>query len=175
MHASIKTALVMWMLSTPVYATEPQTVSKVDIGRYMGVWYEQVRLPMRFQDDCATEIKARYTLTEKQTINITNSCRKKDGSLMRADAQVKKADANGSKLHISFLPKAVNWIPFGRASYWILRLDKDYQTVLVGTPDRKYMWVLSRAPKLDETTLQSYIATARQQGYDVSRLVRRAD
>lgn len=152
--------------------SEPQTVANVDIPRYMGTWYEQVRLPMPFQDDCVSEVKAQYTLTAKQNVKITNSCRKADGSLMSAEGEVKKVEGNGSRLQITFLPKAVNWIPVGRASYWILRLDDNYQTALVGTPNRKYLWVLSRTPKLDEAVLQSYIETARQQGYDVSRLLR---
>ena len=63
-------------------------------------------------------------------------------------------------------------MPVARSYYWILRLDDNYQTALVGTPNRKYLWVLSREPKLDEATLQSYIETAKQQGYDVSKLVR---
>ncbi|WP_373753532.1 lipocalin family protein [Neisseria weixii] len=151
---------------------EPQTVAQVDIPRYMGTWYEQVRLPMRFQDGCVSDVKAQYRLTEKQVVKITNSCRKKDGSMISADAEVKKVDENGSKLRISFLPKAINWVPVARSSYWILRLDDNYQTALVGTPNRKYLWVLSREPKLDEATLQSYIETAKQQGYDVSKLIR---
>lgn len=168
------TALCLFM-SAAAHAEpqdRPQTVDKVDIPRYMGTWYEQVRLPMRFQDDCVSDVQARYRLTDKQTVKITNSCRKADGSLMSAEGEVKKVEGSGSRLRITFLPKAVNWIPVGRASYWILRLDDDYQTALVGTPNRKYLWVLSRTPKLDEATLQSYIETAKQQGYDVSKLVR---
>ncbi|WP_165006895.1 lipocalin family protein [Neisseria yangbaofengii] len=75
-------------------------------------------------------------------------------------------------MRISFLPKAVNRVPIARSSYWVLRLDDNYQTALVGTPNRKYLWVLSRTPKPDEAALQSYIETAKQQGYDVSKLVR---
>ncbi|WP_170064871.1 lipocalin family protein [Neisseria iguanae] len=176
MRFSVKlAALSLGIVATTTQAagpqTRPQTVAKVDIPRYMGTWYEQVRLPMRFQDDCVADVKAQYMLTEKQVVKITNSCRKKDGSIMSADAEVKKVGHSGSKLLISFLPKALNWVPVARSSYWILRLDENYQTALVGTPNRKYMWVLSRTPKLDEATLQSYIETAKQQGYDVSKLV----
>ncbi|WP_165087961.1 lipocalin family protein [Neisseria yangbaofengii] len=82
-------ALSLLMLAATTQAAEPQselqTVAKVDIPRCMGTWYEQVRLPMRFQDDCVSDVKTQYRLTDKQVVKITNSCRKKDGSMMSAE------------------------------------------------------------------------------------------
>jgi apolipoprotein D and lipocalin family protein len=51
-----------------------------------------------------------------------------------------------TQINVSFLPEGVRWIPVARGDYWILKLDEDYQTVLVGEPSRKYLWVLSRVP-----------------------------
>lgn len=167
------TMLAVALAAAPAaYAAEPATVAKVDLPRYLGTWYEQARLPMRFQNDCVADVKANYALAKDQTITVTNSCRDKDGKLITAKGQAKVVNDAGSKLQVSFLPKAIRWLPVGKAGYWILRLDDNYQTALVGTPNRKYMWVLSRSPKIDEATLQSYIQTAKQQGYDVSKLIR---
>ena len=45
-------------------------------------------------------------------------------------------------------------------------------TALVGTPDRKYLWLLSRTPDIDEAVYQRYLDTAREQGYDLDGLIR---
>ena len=51
-------------------------------------------------------------------------------------------------------------------------MDESYQTALVGTPDRKYLWLLSRTPDIDEAVYQRYLDTAREQGYDLDGLIR---
>jgi apolipoprotein D and lipocalin family protein len=56
--------------------------------------------------------------------------------------------------------------------YWVLDLTDDYGAALVGTPDRKYLWVLSRTPGLADSTWQRLVTTAAGQGFDVARLVR---
>ncbi|MNJ80538.1 Outer membrane lipoprotein Blc precursor [compost metagenome] len=53
----------------------------------------------------------------------------------------------------------------------MLYVDKDYQTALVGNPDRKYLWILSRTPTIPALERESLLARARQQGYDTTRLI----
>ena len=70
-----------------------------------------------------------------------------------------------------------NWFArlFGASrdgNYWILALDAEYRTALVGTPDRRYLWILARSPRLDEGTYQHLVARAQQLGYPVSDLIR---
>jgi len=45
---------------------------------------------------------------------------------------------------------------------------------VVGSPDRKYLWILSRTPTLPAWEREHLLAKARQQGYDTSRLIWRA-
>lgn len=45
-----------------------------------------------------------------------------------------------------------------------------YNHALVGTPNQKYLWILSRTPTMDEATYQTMVTTAKSQGYDVSKL-----
>lgn len=41
------------------------------------------------------------------------------------------------------------WIPVpATGNYWILALDDAYETALVGTPDRHYLWILARTAPL---------------------------
>ena len=80
-------------------------------------------------------------------------------------------DDSGSRLEVSFLPEGLRWIPFTRGDYWILALAPDYSVSLVGSPDRRYLWLLSREPRLDETTRTHYLALAERQGFDLTRLI----
>jgi apolipoprotein D and lipocalin family protein len=77
-----------------------------------------------------------------------------------------------TKLKVSFLPEAVRWIPVIRGDYWILKLDEDYQTVLVGEPSRKYLWVLSRDPHPEQEVVDEYLNYAKTLGFDIRDIIR---
>ena len=81
-------------------------------------------------------------------------------------------NAGNSQLKVSFLPKGLRWLPFTKGDYWVLRIDPEYKVALVGGPSNKYLWILSKTPNLDQATYQSYLETARQYGYDISKVVR---
>jgi hypothetical protein len=54
----------------------------------------------------------------------------------------------------------------------IIKLDENYEHVLVGSKDRRSLWVLSRRPEMDEETLNEYVEFARKEGFPVNRLER---
>nr|WP_312860744.1 lipocalin family protein [Mesorhizobium sediminum] len=76
-----------------------------------------------------------------------------------------------SRLKVTFLPEHVRWIPFTKGDYWVLKIDPGYRTAFVGTPDRKYLWILSRQPQISETIKDEYLAEARQQSFDLTNLI----
>lgn len=57
-------------------------------------------------------------------------------------------------------------------NYWILDLDPEYRTAMVGTPDRRFLRILFLAPQLDEVTFRRLAEWAQQLGYPVSDLIR---
>lgn len=148
-------------------------VEKVELDRYLGVWYEIARKPMYFQNKCARDVSATYTLNENGNVSVDNRCYSQEGVLQQAigEAFVQNPPFN-SKLQVSFLPEAVRWLPVARGDYWILKLDDDYQTVLVGEPRRKYMWVLSRTPEAKPEVVNEYLEYAKSLGYDLGDLIR---
>lgn len=162
-------------IATMAYAKdEPlKTVDKVEIDRYLGVWYEVARKPLYFQNKCDRNVTATYTLNENGNVNVDNKCLSKDGSVNQSlgEAFIQNAPFN-TKLKVSFLPNAIRWLPFGRGDYWILKLDEDYQTVLVGEPGRKYLWVLSRDRQPDEAVVKEYLDYAKSVGYDLGDLIK---
>ena len=162
-------------IGTLAYA-KPQpltSVEKVELDKYLGVWYEVARKPLYFQNQCDHNVSATYTLNENGNINVDNRCYKKDGSLQQAlgEAFISNPPFN-SQLKVSFLPEAIRWIPVARGDYWILKLDEDYQTVLVGEPQRKYLWVLSRTQHPDEAVVQEYLDYAKSVGYNLNDVIR---
>ncbi|WOE31641.1 MULTISPECIES: lipocalin family protein [unclassified Acinetobacter] len=159
---------------TLAYAqTKPlNTVIQVDLNRYLGTWYEIARKPLSFQNKCDRNVSAQYSLNEQGNIRVDNRCYGKDNQLYQSigEAYVQNPPDN-SQLKVSFLPQAIRWLPVGRGDYWILKLDDDYQTVLVGEPRRKYMWILSRTPQLEQSRLQQYLDYAKSVGYNLDDVI----
>ncbi|ENV15698.1 MULTISPECIES: lipocalin family protein [Acinetobacter] len=149
-----------------------QTVNNVDLKRYLGTWHEIARKPMYFQKKCDYNVTADYSLNENGSIKVDNRCYDKNGKLQQSigEASVQNAPTN-SKLKVSFLPKALRWLPVGRGDYWILKLDENYQVALIGTPNKKYLWLLSRSQQLDPATTEEYLNYAKSLGYDLSDLI----
>ena len=148
-----------------------QTVAQVDLARYLGTWYEIARKPMRHEDATARDITATYELDADGTIRVINSCIDAEGRVETAIGQAKTVDAGNAKLEVSFLPRGLRWIPYTRGDYWILRLDDEYDTALVGEPERRYLWLLHRAPQLDAAAKNEWLEFARMRGYDLDDLV----
>jgi len=154
---------------------EPLTVVPfVDLTRYAGRWYEIARLPMRFEEDCVSDVTATYTLRADGTIGVANACRNADGEFKRSSGTARLADKSepNSKLQVTFLPPFLQKLPFVWADYWIIELDEDYRWSVVGEPGRKFYWVLSRTPQLDEEDYQGILARSIAQGYDLGALIK---
>ena len=56
---------------------------------------------------------------------------------------------------------------------WILICDPDYRWSLVGTPNRKHLWVISRIRELDQDTLDRILLLARNRDYQTTAMVTR--
>ena len=80
-------------------------------------------------------------------------------------------DSGNARLKVTFLPEGLRWIPFTRGDYWVLRVDPEYHTALVGDPDREFLWLLHRDPTIDPALRADFLASARAQGYDLSALI----
>lgn len=149
-----------------------QTVAAVDLDRYVGNWYEIARFPAWFQKKCAADVRASYANRPDGRIDIVNRCRQADGSIAEARGVARVVDKRTStKLKVRFAPAALSFLPFVWGDYWVLGLAGDYSWAVVGSPDRKFLWVLARTPQLAGPLLESALATARADGFDVGRLI----
>jgi apolipoprotein D and lipocalin family protein len=143
-----------------------RTVAKVDLERYLGLWYEIARYPHRFQEGC-TGSRATYTRLPDGRIRVENACRDaRDGGAERRAtgvAWVAPGDPSNAKLLVQFF-----W-PF-RGEYWIIELDPDYRFAVVGHPSRDYLWILSRTPRMDEGVYRELLRRIATHGYDLTRI-----
>ena len=149
------------------------SVPEVDLERYAGRWHEVARLPNKFQGKCVGETTADYELLADGAIRVVNACRGADGRITKVEGRARLANRDGptSRLKVRFAPAILSWLPMIWGDYWVLELTPDYGAALVGTPDRKYLWVLSRTAQLDDSIYRRLVATAAAQGFDVARLI----
>jgi apolipoprotein D and lipocalin family protein len=141
------------------------TVPSVDLNRYQGRWYEIARLPQFFEKDCYC-VYAEYTPTNDGYVKVYNSCRKgsKAGPLKDVTGKAFPVEgSNNSKLRVQFF-----W-PF-RGDYWVLELDPEYKYVMVGSPDRESLWILSRTSTIDKDLYKRLLDSAKAKGFPIDQL-----
>lgn len=146
-------------------------VPHVDLERYLGTWFEICRLPLRWEDAEASDITATYGLEPDGTIRVENRCLDRNGKSDRAVGVATPQDTTNAVLKVSFLPQYLRWIPFTEGDYWVLAIAPDYSVALVGTPDRKHLWLLARHPALPTEIVDNYLAAARAQGFVLDTLI----
>lgn len=141
------------------------TVAHVDIDKYLGKWYEIARLPNNFEKGliCCT---AEYSLREDGKIKVLNSGHK-ESNPEKIESATGKAwipnESITSQLKVQFF-----W-PF-KGDYYIFHLDDDYQYVLVGAPNRKYLWLLSRKAFIEDSLYNHLLQVAKDNSFNVSTI-----
>jgi len=101
-------------------------------------------------------------------MEVLNECYKGsfNGRLRNAKGKAWVVDSTtNAKLKVSFF-----W-PFSGA-YWIIDLGKNYEYAVVGHPDRKYLWILSRTKKMDGALYEEILNRLRAEEYDTSKLIK---
>jgi apolipoprotein D and lipocalin family protein len=157
--------LFFLMLTSFAMAQTLQTVPYVDLKKYEGKWYEIASFPQFFQKGCHCTT-AEYTLTDKDFVIVENRCNKDSvngkQSYIKGKAFVVENSGN-AKLKVQFF-----W-PL-KAKYWIIDLADDYSYAVVGHPNKKYLWILSRTATMDDSTYQQIIFRIKEKGFDISKI-----
>ncbi|HEX2529660.1 MAG TPA: lipocalin family protein [Geminicoccus sp.] len=141
----------------------PEPAKPVELERYMGRWYELARYENRFERGCEG-VTADYSLRPDGTVDVVNTCREGSpgGEASAADGHATVVpDSNGAKLKVSFF-----WPFYG--DYWVLDRSQDYEWAIVGEPEGRFFWILSRDPTPGQAVLDQHLQRARELGYDMS-------
>jgi apolipoprotein D and lipocalin family protein len=142
-----------------------QTVPYVDLNKFAGKWYEIASFPQLFQKGCNCTT-AEYTTTDKGFVIIENRCNKGsiNGKLSYIKGKAFVVEKSGNaKLQVQFF-----W-PF-KGKYWIIDLADDYSYAVVGHPNRKYLWILSRTSTMEDAIYQQIIARIKEKGFDIAKI-----
>jgi apolipoprotein D and lipocalin family protein len=168
--------LAAWIAlsATPLAQEAPlRVVPDLDYTRYSGTWYEIARLPNRFQRKCVGDVRADYSLRDDGRLTVTNRCRTEDGTIDGATGEARPVKGQPpSVLEVRFAPAFLTFLPFVWGDYQVIDLGSDYEYAVVGTPDRKYLWILARRPQLDDATYEAILGRAASQGFDTGALIK---
>jgi len=133
----------------------------IDLNRYEGKWYDVGHYPTWYQEDCEQSIADYDYQPRKERVKVKNTCIDKEGN--KTDIEGNAAINDDETLSVSFFP------PFS-SPYKIEWVSKDYTRAVVGHPDKKNLWFLSRKQKITPSQLREMKAIAKKKGYAPSKL-----
>jgi apolipoprotein D and lipocalin family protein len=159
-------AALLSMLTSGCRNDPPLDVApSVDLQRFQGKWYEIAKLPRPTQVQC-TGTTQFVTVAADKSVSIVNECNvgSASGPTRAVSAKGTVPDANvPAKLSVDFGGGFYG-------DYWIIQVGDHYDYAVIGHPTRDYLWILSRTPTLDETSLHAALDHAQAQKFDTSRL-----
>lgn len=144
-----------------------ETVSTVDLDRFMGKWYVIANIPTFVETEAYNAVEA-YALNDDGTIATTFTFHKGafDGPVKtyRPKAFVRDGTSN-AVWGMQFV-----W-PF-KAEYRIIYLDDAYSLTVIGRTKRDYVWVMARTPTIPEADYDRIVAFIETKGYDRNKIQR---
>ena len=142
-----------------------EVAPSLDLQRFQGKWYEIAKLPRPTQVQCTATTQF-VTVAPDRSVSIVNEC--KVGS---TTGPTRAVSAKGTVPDAS-VPAKLS-VDFGGGfygDYWVIQVGEHYEYAVVGHPTRDYLWILSRTPTLDETSLGAALGHAQAAKFDTSRL-----
>lgn len=158
--------IVLLLLSACSGSLPVHPVENFELNRYLGKWYEIARLDHFFERGLE-QVTAEYSLREDDGVRVLNrgySAQKGTWSQAEGKAYLAVSPKTGL-LKVSFFGPLYS-------PYIIFHLDPDYQYAYVAGPNLDYLWLLSRTPSVPPKVYEVFLATATEQGFDVSKLIR---
>jgi apolipoprotein D and lipocalin family protein len=141
-----------------------QTVQNFDLNRYDGEWHEVARLPNRFEKNLVAA-KATYGVGLEGPVRILNEGLKTNGEMTRITGSAKLVGEG--KLEVRFDPFPANLFS---GDYWILWINERYTRAIVGSPDRKFLWLLSKDPGDLLSDFTEPLQMIKAQGFETEKL-----
>ncbi len=146
--------------------SDVQTVPRLELDRYAGMWYEIARSPNSFQKNLVGVTAEYQPIEGSDKVRVINR-----GHLGTLDGPIKSITGKAwvpdeerpGQLRVRFFWPL--WAP-----YWVVALDEDYRWSAVSDPGRKNLWVLARQPQMDTSLYERIVADLASRGFAVERL-----
>lgn len=154
--------LFVFLTHLPIEKNVP--VAKLDLKKYAGTWYSLYSIPTIF-DKGSRETTTKYTLNKEGYYNVTTTYKKPGDNRVysRSSKMFPSEDGDKGELQAQFI-----W-PI-KVDYWIIELADDYSYVVVGHPDHKFLFIMSRNQTMSKKTHDEIVARCKAKGYDVAKL-----
>lgn len=151
--------------SAPLPALD--TVSRVDLPRFMGDWYVIAHIPTWPERNAWNAIES-YRLNPDGSVATTFTFR--EGA---ADGKERRMTPTG--FVVDKASNAVWGMQFVwpiKADYRIAYLSEDYAVTVIARQKRDYVWVMARTPQIPEPQYEEIVQRIAAWGYDVTKLRR---
>ena len=141
-----------------------KTVSSVDLNRFAGTWYSLSSIPTMF-DKGSRETTTHYTWDKGGYYDVVTTCKDGDeGKIRTVKSKIFQVEGtNNAQMKAQFM-----W-PF-KVDYWVIDLAPDYSYVVVGHPEHKFLFIMSRKPSMDKRQYEEIVARCKAMGYPVEKL-----
>lgn len=140
-------------------------VSKFEIKKYLGRWYEIGRMDFFWEKKKLTNVYAEYSLNKDGIVDVKNTgynTSKEKWESYEGEAKF-RTDNRTAALEVSFFAGA--W-----SGYNIMSIDDDYHYALVFGRNLDYLWLLSRDRSMPEKIIDKYINMAKHIGYEIDKI-----
>jgi apolipoprotein D and lipocalin family protein len=141
-----------------------ETVSYVDLEKYMGKWYEIAAFPQRSEKGC-TYTTVECSLHDDGSIAIIHSC------MINGKPKITEGIVSVTDRRTNARLEIQSASPFN-GKYRIIALAPDYSYAVAGHPNRKHLWILGRKPIMDSMTYNHLVLIAAGKGFDIRKLVK---
>lgn len=141
-----------------------RAVDRVDLKRFGGTWYSLASIPTIF-DKGSRETTTRYTLNSDGYYNVITTCKNPDNSVRSLTSKIfpDGGDRQGEMKAQFIWPIKVD--------YWLVDLAPDYSWAVVGHPDYRWLFIMSRKPCMDKKQYDEIVARCKAMGYPTDKLV----
>lgn len=140
------------------------TVDDFNAERYLGTWYEIVRMPHSFEEGLQ-EVTAEYRLNGDGTLEVTNrGYHVGEQEWQTAIGRAEPVESMTAAYQVTFF-----WPFYG--GYYVSWLTDDYQQAIVTSDSHEYFWFLSRDPNVSQADIDYAIAKAHEWGYDIDQMI----
>ena len=140
---------------------------RLDLEKFMGTWHVIASMPTLIDRKAygATKTYGRADRGISIEYNFTVDAFDGPNRNYRTRAMVDNPGIN-TDWEVRVFP----W-PFER-DYKVLHVEPDYSVAVVGHPNRKYVWIMSRSKSIDDPVFSDIILYLQDLGYDVGEIRR---
>jgi apolipoprotein D and lipocalin family protein len=142
-------------------------VDYVDLDRFMGSWYVIAIIPNFIEKNAVNGIET-YIRGEGNKVKIEYKFRKNTAT-GKEKIMYPKAEVYDTKSNAEWRVQFIWPLKF---PYLVVDLAEDYRYTVIGVPNKKFVWIMSRLPQMNPEDYQETLDNMTKLGYDIEKIVK---